>query len=89
MLATPEPPRSEAASATCTGPWYQVVPHEVLLQEIEETGAIGSIWIDCVFVSSMLPTLSVARYLTLVALDTVNGVVYAVLEGVGVEPSVV
>ena len=89
MLATPEPPRSDADSTTCTGPRYQVVPHDALLQEIEETGTIWSIWIDCVLVFSTLPVLSVARNFTLVALETVNGVVYAVLEGVGVEPSIV
>ena len=41
----------------------------------------------CVLVGSMLPTLSVARNLTVVADETVNGVLYSALAGVGSEPS--
>ena len=65
------------------------MPHDVLLHATDEMGAIVSIWIGCVLVASMLPRLSVARYFTLVAVDTVNGVVYTVLDGVGSEPLVV
>ena len=64
---------SVAERLTTTGPLYELVEQDDPPQEMLEVGAVVSNWISCDFVVSTLPALSQARYLTVVAAETVNG----------------
>ena len=89
-MSTPEPPVSVGLSATVTGVVrYQPVEQADPLQEMVVAGFSVSIWISWDFTASALPALSVAKNFTVAVADTVNGVVYAVLDVVGVVPLVV
>ena len=54
---------------------FPVTDAPLLGDVIETEGFVPSIWISCDFVASTLPTLSEARYLTVVVVETVDVVV--------------
>ena len=66
---------SVALSETVTAEEYAELEHVEPLHEIDDVGAVVSIWIVCVFVSSAFPALSQARYLIVVGVETVKGAV--------------